>query len=414
MGLLMSAFNEQVKSSKDHTQENEMSYSISYPTGYLSLDFANGYIQEVNGVKRFELGISDGSINMMISDSGVGKTTLACQAACNIIKPFPEGVIFYEQAEIGTNIQRIKNISGFNDEEFIERFKIRDAGITTQSVYNRVKMIHESKLANKNKLLYDTGMTYKGEKVYKYQPTVVIVDSIKMVMSDANLEKDTPSNMEGAQNANANAVYYSRMVPMCRETNIIMILINHITTDINTNSMMHKKPELPYLKPGEHIVGGKTLTYIQNNIFRLDIKTKLKAEEAFGILGSIVNIDIVKSRSNKTAKARCELVYDFDLGYDSDLSLFWLLKINNLLEGSGAYLRVPGSDIKFSQKTFKKVLYENPEVRYNFISICANFLSTNMLNEFNRIKAERENKISELSIYQNILNQINTIGDGDS
>lgn len=407
MGILMQAFNEQVKNTKDLTQASEMTYSVSYPTGFSTLDFANGYIQEVNGMKRFELGLSDGSINMIISDSGVGKTTLVCQAACNVIRPYSNGAIFYEQAEVGTNIQRIKNLSGFNDEEFVKRFKVRDAGITTQSTFRRVKMIYDAKMAHKDELMYDTGMKdLYGKPVYKFEPTIVIVDSVKMVMSEANAENEQSNNMEGATNAKANSEYYVRMVPMCRQANIIMILINHITTSINTGPF-HQKPELSYLKEGEHIAGGKSLTYIQNNIFRLDIKTKLKLGEGFNIIGSIVNVDVVKSRTNKTSRARCELVFDQDTGYDNDLSMVWMLKNNNLLEGSGAYLRVPGCDTKFAMKNFKEVLYSNPDFYNAFTKVCFDYLTNTLLEEYNRIEAEKQNKIAKMSPYEAILAQLN-------
>ena len=46
---LASAFREQVKQTKDISQINEMTYSVSYPTGFMNMDFANGYIQEING-----------------------------------------------------------------------------------------------------------------------------------------------------------------------------------------------------------------------------------------------------------------------------------------------------------------------------------------------------------------------------
>ena len=116
MGYLATAFREQVKKTKDLTQINEMTYSVSYPTGFLPLDFANGYVMETKeqqGQYKFQLGLSDGSINMVIADSGVGKTTFVCQAACNIIKPFKTSAIFFEEAEVGANIHRIKFLSGF-------------------------------------------------------------------------------------------------------------------------------------------------------------------------------------------------------------------------------------------------------------------------------------------------------------
>ena len=407
MTLLAQAFRAQVKQTKDISQINEMTYSVSYPTGFLNLDFANGYIQEVNGKLRYELGISDGSINMVISDSGAGKTTLLSQIASNIVRQFKTSTIFYEQAEVGTNIQRIKNLSRFSDEEFNSRFIVRDAGITIESIYERVKMVHDIKVNNPGDYLYDTGMVdYNGKQIFKFEPTIFIIDSVKMVLSKKNAEADETNNMAAATNAKANSEYYTKMVPMCREANIIMILINHITMDINTG-FLPKKSELAYLKQGEHISGGKSLTYIQNNIFRLDIKSKLKPEEGFGISGSVVNIDIVKSRTNKSSRARCFLVFNQETGFDPDLSLFLLLKENKILEGAGAYLKLPGYDKKFSQKQFKEILYTDPEFYRVFVSVCMEYLKQGLLEEYNRIKQEEISIESAKSPYQAILDELN-------
>lgn len=408
MGTLLSAaFREQVKNTKDISQKNEMRYSVSYPTGFLNLDFANGYIQELeDGSKYFQLGLSDGSINMVISDSGVGKTTLCTQAACNIIKPFKTSCLFVEQAEVGTNIERIKNLAGLDSEAYNNRVIVRDAGITIESVYNRVKTVHDIKVNNPDDYMYDTGLVdYKG-KVFKYEPTIFIIDSVKMVLSNKNAEADETTNMSAAQNANANSQYYTKMVPLCREANIILILINHITTDINTG-FLPKKSELPYLKQGEHIAGGKSLTYIQNNIFRLDIKSKLKAEDTFGILGSIVNVDIVKSRTNNSDRGRCTLVFDQTLGYDSDLSLLLLLKDNKILEGSGAYFKLPGYDSKFTQKNFKEKLYSDPEFYNVFVTVCLNYLRDELMASHERIKKNNETRLNTKAPYQAILEQLN-------
>lgn len=407
MTLLADAFRAQMKNTKDYAQKNEMTYSTSYPTGFLNLDFANGYIQEVNGRLKFELGISDGSINMVISDSGLGKTSLCTQASANIIRPYKTSTVFYEQAEVGTNIQRIKNISGFSDDsEFSSRFVVRDAGITIESLYDRVRMIHDLKVQNPEKYLYDTGMVdFNGKPIFKFEPTIVIVDSVKMVLTKKNAESEETTNMSGASNAKANSEYYTRMVPICKEANIIMLLINHINTDINTG-FLPKKPEFPYLKQGEHISGGKTLEYIQNNIFRIDLKTKLKPEEGFGILGSVVNIDVVKARTNVSSRARCYLVFDQETGYDADLSLLLLLKENKLLEGSGAYLKLPGYDKKFSQRQFKEVLYSDEGFYNAFVTTCLNFLKQTLLDQYYRIKKESEAKLTRKSPYETILEQL--------
>lgn len=408
MTLLSQAFRAQVKQMKDYSQKNEMTYSVSYPTGFLNLDFANGYIQEVNGKYLYEIGIADGSINMIISDSGVGKTTICTQIAANIVKRFKTSTVFYEQAEVGTNIQRIKDLSGFKtDKEFSDRFIIRDAGITIESIFDRVKMVHDIKVNNQSEYLYDTGMIdARGEPIYKFEPTIFIVDSVKMVLSKKNAEADESTNMSAAVNAKANSEYYTKMVPLCREANIIMLLINHITTDINTG-FLPKKSELPYLKQGEHISGGKSLTYIQNNIFRLDIKSKLKEEEGMGIHGFVVNIDIVKSRSNISSRANCFLVFDQKNGYDSDLSLLLLLKENKIIEGSGAYLKLPGYDKKFSQKQFKEILYSDSQFYNIFIQLCIEYLKNTLLNDFMKKKQEEEMINNNMKPYEMIINQIN-------
>ena len=408
MTMLATAFREQVKATKDITKMNEMNYSVSYPTGFLNLDAANGYIQEVNGKLRYELGLTDGSINMLIGESSTGKTSLLITIACNIVKRFATSCVFFEQAEVGTNIQRIKHLSGFaTDEEFSKRFIIRDAGITIESVFERVKMIHDIKVKNPDSYLYDTGMVdMRGEPIFKFEPTIVIIDSVKMVLSKKNSEADETTNMTGAANAKANSEYYTKMVPLCREANIIMILINHINVDINTG-FLPKKSELPYLKQGEHISAGRTLIYAVSNMFRLDIKNKLKEEEGFGIAGSVVNIDIVKSRTNKSGRGRCFLVFNQETGFDPDLSLFLLLKENKILEGGGAFLKVPGCDVKFSQRTFKDTLYSSPELYQAFIKTCFDFLTKSMMDEYLRIKAEEEKKIANVSPYEAILAQLN-------
>jgi len=409
MSILAAAFREAVKKTKDYSQINEMNYSISYPTGFLNLDFANGYIQNVNGKLRYELGITDGSINMIISDSGLGKTTLATQIACNIARRFKSSTIFYEQAEVGTNIQRIKNLSGFQtDEEFRNRFVIRDAGITTESIFERIKMIHDIKLENKDEYLYDTGLIDMASKpIFKFEPTIMIVDSLKLVMSRKNTEADETNNMTGATNAKANSEYYIKMVPLCREANIIMLIINHITVDVNTG-FLPKKSEFPYLKQGEHIAGGKSVVYIQNNVFRLDIKSKLKPEEGFGITGSVVNVDIVKSRSSKTSRAKCCLVFDQLTGFDPELSLFYMLKEEKLIEGAGVSLRIPGCDIKFSQKNFKEKLYNEPELYNAFSSLCVEYLSNMLLEEYNQASKEEHVGDSKKSVYENMLDRLNS------
>ena len=409
MSLLASAFREQVANTKDIAMKSEMTYSVSYPTGFLNMDFANGYIQEVNGYRRYELGISDGSMNMFISDSGVGKTTIATQIGCNIIKPFKTSCMFIEAAEVGFNFQRVKNLSGFDDDTFNKRLIIRDSGITTESIYERVKKVYDIKTANPEAYMYDTGMRdINGKPVMKFEPTVFLIDSVKMVLSEKGTEADSINNMSAALNANANSQNYSRMVPLCRTANIIMIFINHITTDINTG-FLPKKAELAYLKQGEHLPGSKALIYMQNNIFRLDIKSKLKPDEGLYINGSVVSLDIVKSRTNTSSRAKCNLVFDQATGYNNELSLYMMLKDRKILEGSAVRPQLPGSEIKFTQKTFLETLYTNQEFYNEFVTVCVNVLKADLDAEYERIKEENKYNEAVKSPYQSMLDKLNSL-----
>ena len=423
MTMLATLFREQMNKSKNVANKTEMTYSVSYPTGLLPLDLTTGYIQNVNGEQKFELGISDGSINTLIGDSGTGKTTLLVAMACSIIKPFRTSSIFFEQAEVGTNIQRIKNLSGITDANgFTDRFIVRDAGITIESIYDRIKAVYDIKTNNPEIYQYDTGLVdLKGQKVFKYEPTVFIIDSIKLVTSQNKMYAgigayetadqkgdDKVTNMDGAQEAGSVAVYLKKMVPLCRLANIIMILVNHITHSIPANSRIPQKSEFPFLKQNEHLGSAKLLHYISNIMLRLDIVSKLipgKDTNPYGVDGSIVQIDIVKNRTNKSGRARCNLIFDQSTGFDNEYSMLLMLKEYEVLEGTGAYLRLPGYDTTFSVRNFKQKLHSDPEFCQAFNMTCFNFIRKTLEDEYNHIQEQLKLNSGSSSIYSSVLSQ---------
>lgn len=103
-------------------------------------------------------------------------------------------------------------------------------------------------------------------------------------------------------------------------------------------------------------------------MIRFDDNSKLKDTEAFGINGSLVDIGIVKSRTARAGQAAI-MVFDQELGFDADLSLFLMLKDAGKVKGAGAYLYLGDrDDMKFSQRQFKDKLSENEEFRKLFVS----------------------------------------------
>ena len=127
-----------------------------------------------------------------------------------------------------------------------------------------------------------------------------------------------------------------------------------------------------------------------------------------GVDGSIVSLDVIKSRTNKTGRSKCNLVFDYNNGYDADLSLFIMLKEEKLLEGAGAYLKIPGSDIKFAQRNFKQLLHTNQEFYNNFASFCMKYLTSKLLEDYESIKASENAYTGYTSPYSAILAQYNS------
>ena len=153
---------------------------------------------------------------------------------------------------------------------------------------------------------------------------------------------------------------------MLKKANIILFIINHITTKIEINPMMHTKGQLSYLKQGEEVPGGRTVNYLANVFMRFDDNSKLKESEGFGISGNLVDITLIKSRNSRAGQS-ATMVFNQNTGFDPELSLFVMLKNNGRIKGAGAYLYIDNhDDIKFAQKNFKEKLMESEDLQRYF------------------------------------------------
>lgn len=139
-------------------------------------------------------------------------------------------------------------------------------------------------------------------------------------------------------------------------------------------------------------------------MLRFDDHSKFKPTEGFGIPGNLVDVTLVKSRTNAAGRF-ATLVFDQDNGFDEQLSLFYLLKDNGRFNGSGAYLYLGDrDDIKFSQKTFKTKLEANEDLQQLFMNEVVSTLKA--ILDTHEETVEREQ--STLSLTSNILNMLNT------
>ena len=372
-GILSQQFRSVASKHKDFRMKDESSAGVGYSTGFLNFDFMNGTIVHVRSEQRnhnyYSVGIQD-------------------------------------DIEGGLTEYRKELLSNFHGEELKRRYISRNTGITAENFYERVKMIHDLKLNNREEYEYDTGcFDTHGERMFKLEPTIYILDSVALLMPEKYTdEEELSGSMSSTAAAKTNSMSFKRIVPMLKAANIILLMINHINKAISINPMMKQKAQVSYLKQDESLPGGNTIVYLTNLLLRFDDNSKFKEDEAFGIPGNLVDITLVKSRNNRAGKS-CTLVFDQNKGFDPELSLFVMLKNEKRINGAGAYLYIgEHSEYKFSQKAFKQKLREIPELRQIFIQEVMDVLK----NDLDRYDTQGDMESFDYSLGSDIMSQINS------
>lgn len=380
MGLLADRFRAQMAKTKDPRME-EANADVLYPTGFLPFDFLNGYRVHVKSdTQDFwynAVGVVDGSSVSLAGRSGSGKTTAAIQMAANIVRPFPEATIFFDDIEGGSNATRRELLTHFTPEEAQQRIIYRNTAVSAENFYKRIASIYEIKMNNRADFEYDTGkLDSQGNKIYKLIPTVYILDSLAMLTPEKLTEEEELSGqMSTTATAKTNTAVFKRIVPKLKAANIILFTINHINDKIEVNAFTHTKSQVSFLKPGETLPGGKAALYLANNLIRVDDGAKLKETDGLGINGKIVDFEIIKSRTNAAGRS-VPMVFDFTNGFDDILSLFMFLKSTGaIITGATCYLR-GHEDMKFRQRDFKNKLFNDPEFAKAFNEVARAELET--------------------------------------
>lgn len=404
MGLLAERFRAQMAKTKDPRMEEAVA-DVMYPTGFLPFDFLNGYkIHVKSDTQDFwysSVGIVDGSSTMILGRSGSGKTTIALQMAANIIRPFPEATIFYDDIEGGSNDTRRELLTHFTPEECQQRIIYRNTAVSAENFYKRIASIYEIKMNNRADFEYDTGkLDSQGNKIYKLIPTVYILDSLALLTPEKLTEEEELSGqMSTTATAKTNTAVFKRIIPKLKAANIILFTINHINDKIEINAFTHSKAQISFLKQGETLPGGKAALYLANNMIRVDDGAKLKETDGLGINGKIVDFEIIKSRTNAAGRS-VPMVFDFTNGFDDILSLFMFLKSTGaIITGATCYLR-GHEDMKFRQRDFKNKLFNDPEFAKAFNEVARAELETLLGNP----EVEEQKNITQPN--QNIINSI--------
>ena len=414
---LIDNFRSKVSKLKTSGVSNEANFDVMYSTGFLSIDYLNGTCVHVNGKDRqFEYnatGIVDGSTNTFCGRSGSGKSSLTTQIAGNIIRPFIKkglpAALFIDDLEGSLPQSRKEFLLGLTEEELENHVIVRNFGITTENVFDRIKTLRDEKVNNRKTYEYDTGLydTY-GNRIFKLVPTVYLLDSLPMLLpEDLAEDDDLGGSMSASSIAKTNTMLFKKISQWCKEANIIFFTVNHILEDIQMG-FIPKAAQISGLKQGERLPGGRSAIYLANNMFRTDDSLTLKASEGFGIDGSVVNLTLVKSRTNAT-KRSVPLIFNKTEGrFDEVLSLFQLLKSEGRFKGAGAYLYLDGAeDIKFGQKNFKSQLEAHPELQKAFAVACYDLLK-GYLSDTRSVSADNSNAS------QNIMDMISGMANGEA
>jgi len=383
MATLAQLVEKRLASNKTAGVNAKAEFEVMYSTGFLSIDYLNGTSICVESPTMGEFtydacGIVDGSTNTIIGRSGAGKSTLMFQIASSISHQFEDAVIYCDDIEGSLPESRKHFLLGFTPEEFEQRVFLRDHGITTENLYQRIQAIHDEKLANKKDLIYDTGYyDMRGNRIFKLVPTLYLVDSLPMLMPESLSEDDElGGSMSASSIAKTNTMLFKKISQLCKEANIIFFTINHILDEIQMG-FIPKAGQISGLKQGERLPGGKAAIYLANNMFRVDDSKTLKSDSDYGIDGSIIEMTLIKSRTN-TTKKKIFLIFDKTVGkFDNELSLYHLLKTEGKIEGAGQrsyFASLP--EVVFSPKTFKSVLAKSPDLQRAFAQESYALLST--------------------------------------
>lgn len=413
---LIQDFNKAMANSKVRGADNKAVFDVMYPTGLAGLDMLNAQRIFVDSPERkfsyIACGIVDGSTNCFISRSGAGKSTLSIQAGSHIILPFIRkgydcAAMFIDDIEGGLPYARREFLSNMTINEFENHVICRNTDITTENVLERISSIASMKLANKEKYTYDTELyDIFGNRIYKLVPTIYVIDSLALLMpEDISDKEDLGTNATGMSVAKQNTMMFKKINQLCKAANIILLTMNHILPRPQLG-FIPTQSQVDGLKPDERLAGAQTVVYLANNIFRLDEKTTLKESEGYGINGKVVDISLVKSRTNATRRS-VSVIFDKTNGgyFDNEISLLHMLKQEGKISGIGANCRLESCpDVKFSLKNFKEVLASSPELSVAFSKECFDILSKLPSDTVNQRAVEKPNPISDM-IYQMAIQQ---------
>jgi hypothetical protein len=253
---------------------------------------------------------------------------------------------------------------------------IRTGKVGLDVIQEMIVKTYVNKMKLKDQLYVNTGFKDEFNKdIWIFEPTVIIIDSITTVLNEtfnpdsakeASDAEKMRGNTEGARDAKSLKGFFKDILPLCKESNIIVFGINHINQNMSMNAFIPVAKQQNYLKQDESIPGGKTMIYYPFNIVKLTAKPSDDfTEESDGFAGHIVMIEPIKSSSNQSGNnskgVSFEMVFSHKYGFDSLRTILNYGRTYGMIEGNKTRMKFKDDpSFTFSLKNLNTDRKEKP------------------------------------------------------
>lgn len=348
--------------SGDETLGKESSFIPSYSLGLDVLDYRNGRMEDGETFT----GVDGGKILYVVGNSGTGKSTLVIQAACAIADTHALGSVFHYDCERSTTRARIRKITGWTKDKFLNKYFHIDKNTGSESFYKLIKAIADEKVKNREEYEFidENVVDDFGNPVVQLPPTVFILDSLAtLIPNDIEAKDELGGQMDATAAAKKNTQIFKGIMNSLISANITLIVINHINEKVDINPMAKKQAQVNFLKQDETLPGGKAPIYLSNTLIKLIAFTKLDPSKDYGVKGFLVKAQLIKSRSN-AAGNEVTLVFEQEGGFSNALTSWQFLKEQKVIQGSGHGYWLPNlPEVKVKQKDIIETYKNNEEFR---------------------------------------------------
>lgn len=328
--------------------------TVSFPTGFQALDYANGYYQtvKINGEYKYirRLGIPPG-FTTVIGSSGVGKSTFCIGAGWNIVKRFKNGQLFYVDCEKTMTMQRIIEVARCNPED--PRVILMKNHTAIEDVLDSITEVCERKEANKSEIMIEVKDQSLDGKPYKiYPPTVYVIDSLPSFNGRDYDDTSLGGNIDGMRGAKDISRFFSNCLDNATKYNIIFLVVNHIRPKAEMNPYAQPPKGLMMLGQAEQLPRGAVAQYYSTTYFRINSKrSDAYTIEDNGFTGFKCIVQLAKTKSNVVGTS-FPIAFTGD-GFDPYYSIYEYASSLGLIQGRNPYLYFKGlEDLKFNRKDF--------------------------------------------------------------